>query len=138
MAMKTLEYEGFLRGPGLLQLETVNKFFTIINQKPKFQACTKTVTEFCNEGELTSIVYTIAQKVNLTPNLNEYGLQQAAYFTMIFFYKGNGHWPTVILYGFKQTFINRLSAIFIGRETTYETIGHAAVMIGYTNQDSSL
>ena len=28
--------------------------------------------------------------------------------------------------------------MFIGRETTYETIGHAAVMIGYTNQDSSL
>ena len=60
MAMKTLEHEGFLRGPGLLQLETVNKFFTIINEKPKFQAYTKNVTDFCNEGELISIVLTIA------------------------------------------------------------------------------
>ena len=27
-----------------------------------------------------------------------------------------------------------LSAMFSGKETDYETIGHAAVMIGYTNQ----
>ena len=56
MAMKTLAHEGFLRGPGLLQLETINKFFTIINQKPKFQAYIKNVTDFCNEGELIATV----------------------------------------------------------------------------------
>ena len=50
MAMKTLEHEGFLRGPGLLQLETIKTFFAIINEKPKFRAHMKSVTDFCNEG----------------------------------------------------------------------------------------
>ena len=51
MAMKTLEYEGFLRGPGLLQLETIKKFFAIINEEPKFKVHAKKVTDFCNAGK---------------------------------------------------------------------------------------
>ena len=51
--MKTLQHEGFLRGPGLLQLETIQKYFDIINEKPKFNARKKKVTEFCSEGKTT-------------------------------------------------------------------------------------
>ena len=58
MAMKTLEYEGFLRGPGLLQLETIKNFFAIIKEKPKFKVHTKKVTDFCNEGKPTYTLYT--------------------------------------------------------------------------------
>ena len=48
--MKTLQHEGFLRGPGLLQLETIQKYFNIINQEPKFNARKKKVNDFCSEG----------------------------------------------------------------------------------------
>ena len=51
--MNTLEHEGFLRGPGLLQLETVQIYFKIIDEKPKFKAHNKKVTEFCSKGKAT-------------------------------------------------------------------------------------
>ena len=50
--MKSLEHEGFLRGPGLLQLETIQKYFEIINEKPKFKAHKKDLSDFCSEGKL--------------------------------------------------------------------------------------
>ena len=53
IAMKTLQHEGFLRGPGLLQLETIQKYFEIINEEPKFRAQKKNVTDFCTEGKAT-------------------------------------------------------------------------------------
>ena len=49
--MNTLEHEGFLRGPGLLQLETIQKYFDIINEKPRFKVHKKMVTDFCSEGK---------------------------------------------------------------------------------------
>ena len=52
--MKTLQHEGFLRGPGLLQLETVQKYFELIGEKPKFKAHNKKVTDFCSEGKPTT------------------------------------------------------------------------------------
>ena len=44
MAMKTLECEGFLRGIGMLQLETIQKFFEIIKEKPVDEEFDLTVT----------------------------------------------------------------------------------------------
>ena len=54
--MKTLEHEGFLRGPGLLQLETIRRYFDIINEKPMFKAHKKKVTDFCSEGKAVKII----------------------------------------------------------------------------------
>ena len=59
MAMKSIGYEGFLRGPGLLQLETIKKFFSIINQEPKFEVHMKKVTDFCQEGKPTNYIRTV-------------------------------------------------------------------------------
>ena len=51
----------------------------------------------------------------------------------------NEHWPTVILYGFKHnTYVKRIRASIRRKKADYVTIGHAAVMIGYANQDSGL
>ena len=77
--MNTLQHEGFLRGPGLLQLETIQKCFDIINQEPKFKAHKKKVTDFCSEGKLSTIVR-----------------------VLFFDSKGNQNWPIVILYGFTE------------------------------------
>lgn len=51
LAMKTLQYEGFLRGPGLLQLETTQKCFATIKEKPQFQVHKFSIVEFCNQGK---------------------------------------------------------------------------------------
>ena len=58
-AMKTLQYEGFLRGPGLLQLETIQKYYKIINEKPMFQLRKKKVTDFCSEGKVQNLCFYI-------------------------------------------------------------------------------
>ena len=52
--MKVLKHDGFLHGPGLLQLETVQKFFEIINdsdEPPKFQFHKEKVVDFCQNGK---------------------------------------------------------------------------------------
>ena len=54
--MKTLQHGGFLRGPGLLQLETIQKYFAIINEEPKFKAHKKKVTDFCSEGKVIYLI----------------------------------------------------------------------------------
>ena len=51
--MNTLQHEGFLHGPGLLQLETIQKYFEIIKEEPKFESHKKKVTDFCSEGKAT-------------------------------------------------------------------------------------
>ena len=53
LAMKVLQCESFLRGPGLLQLETIQKYFEIINEVPIFEVHKKKVTDFCSEGKTT-------------------------------------------------------------------------------------
>ena len=50
LTMKVLQNEGFLRGPGLLQLETIQMYFNIIDEKPRFKVHKKKVTDFCSEG----------------------------------------------------------------------------------------
>ena len=72
--MKTLQHEGFLRGPGLLQLETIQKYFDIIKEEPKFKARKKKVTDFCPDGKATS--HDSSRKL---------------------------HWPIVILHGFMKS-----------------------------------
>ena len=54
MAIKTLQYHGFLRGPGLLQVETIQKYFTLINEEPKFKVHKKKIADFCSKGESAS------------------------------------------------------------------------------------
>ena len=51
LAMKTLQYSGFLRGPGLLQLETVQKYFAIIGENAEFKVHKTKVTDFCHDGK---------------------------------------------------------------------------------------
>ena len=50
--MKTLKHEGFLRGPGLLQLETIQKFYEILNEPPKFRFHKDTIVDFCKNGKI--------------------------------------------------------------------------------------
>ena len=54
MAIKTLQHGSFLRGPGLLQVETIQKYFAKINEKPKFKVHKDKITDFCSKGESAS------------------------------------------------------------------------------------
>ena len=67
MAIQTLQHGSFLRGPGLLQVETIQKYFSIINEKPKFKAHKDKISDFCTNGKSAyQTVWQIITKETLT------------------------------------------------------------------------
>ena len=69
MAMKTLECRSFLRGPGILQLETIQKYFNIIKEEPEFKARKENVKDFCREGK--TIVLNNCLQSNKVTNIGQ-------------------------------------------------------------------